>query len=137
GCHKESSVAAASATLSREQAAAHFAKQEIGLARASMQPLVAGANAAYEDLIRAASIEIADDKGALARSFLERAAKLEPNGAAVTFLRGQLARDAGDLKTAETLLESAHVAAPADLATTLALAQVESELEKPAKAEVL
>src|SRR5207244_1491613 len=75
GCHKESSVAAASATLSREQAAAHFAKQEIGLARASMQPLVAGANAAYEDLIRAASIEIADDKGALARSFLERAAK--------------------------------------------------------------
>ena len=116
-------------TLARERAAAYFAtEQQYGRAREELAPLVAGDGAELEDLVRAAAVEYADGRPEAASALLARAEKADPRSPAVLYLRGQIAREAGDYEAALPLLRAAHELAPADLPTRLALAEVEGEL---------
>lgn len=124
-------------TLARERAAMHFQKSELSRARDALAPLVAGEAAAFEDLVRAAAVELADAKQDAAEAFLARAAKVDGDAAALHFLRGQIQREAGETEKAREELRKAHAQAPDDLATRLALAEVEHDLENPARAEEL
>jgi tetratricopeptide (TPR) repeat protein len=123
--------------LARERAAAYVAKDERSRAREALAPLVARKDATFEDLIDAASIEMADNKTEIAGKFLDRAEKLAPKSPAVLFMRGQMAREAGETKTALAFLQQAHAAAPDDLPTMIILGAVLDDLDDTAAAEKL
>lgn len=114
--------------LARERAASFFEKQQWGEARIALQELVARPEAPLADVVGGAAIEYADNKTEPARKLLERAQKLDPNAAAVNYLLGRLATDAGHFDQALPLLQKAQAAAPADLPTRLALAEAQREL---------
>ncbi len=59
-----------------------------------------------------------------AQNYADSALKIDPKSVDAQVLRGQIARMTGDLKTAETLLEQAHLQAPSNLnaANQLAIA---------------
>jgi hypothetical protein len=121
----------------RERAASHFALDQKALARQALAPLVERKDAALEDLLRAAAIEFADGKTEACQTFLERAEKIDAKSPAIAYMRGQIAREAGEYKAALPLLRAAHERAPDDLPTMLALADVERNLGDPKSAEEL
>ncbi len=123
--------------LARERVAAHVARDERSRAREVLRPLVEGQDATAGDLLSAAAIELTDNRTTEAAAFLDRAAKLEPKSAAVAYLRGQMARDAGESKAARDHLKAALALAPDDLPTMLALAESEDELDNVAESERL
>jgi len=121
----------------RERVAVLIAKDQRTQAREELAALVAGTDSASEDLVRAAAIEVSDTRDAEAEAFLARAEKRDPQSAAVAFLRGQMARQAGDSEAASKYLMRAHELAPNDLPTKILLGAIEDDLEKPAEAEKL
>lgn len=125
------------ADLVRERVAAHIARDSRTSAREALRPLVEGDGAELVDLLAGASIELADNQPDAAEKFLDRAAALAPKSPAVAYLRGQLARDAGESKEARDFFRAALVDAPDDLPTKLALAEMEDELDDPTAAERL
>ncbi len=127
----------ATADLVRERVAAHLLRDERSRAREALRPLVDGGKPAFQDLITAAAIELADNQPEAAQGFLDRAAKLDAKSPALAYLRGQIAREAGQTKAAREAFRAALAGAPNDLPTKLALAEAEDELDSPAEAERL
>ncbi len=125
------------ADLVRERVAAHVSRDERSRAREVLRPLVERADAAFEDLLSGAAIELADNHPDAAQKFLDRAVALQPKSPAVAYLRGQMARDAGESKQAREFFRTALAAAPNDLPTKLGLAEAEDELDDPTTAERL
>jgi len=130
-------TAGANADLVRERVAAHLVRDERSRAREALRPLVDVEKAAFGDLLTAAAIELADNQPDAAKTFLERAAKLDGKSAALAYLRGQIARDAGETKAAREFFRAALGGAPDDLPTKLALGEAEDELDNAAEAERL
>jgi tetratricopeptide (TPR) repeat protein len=124
-------------TLARERAVAFYANNQNELARQELAPLVARKEARLDDLTAAAKLEFAENKTAACEALLARAAKLDSKSPDLAYMRGQIAREAGDFKGAKPFLESAHERAPDDLPTMLALADVEKQLGNVARAEDL
>jgi tetratricopeptide (TPR) repeat protein len=123
--------------LAREHVAHWFKKDKLTQAREVVAPLVAGADAKAEDLLRAATIEYSLSEAERAEEFLARAEALEPNSPALHFLRGQIARESGDPETAVRELRRAHELEPEDLPTTYILAQALQDLDEFEEAEAL
>lgn len=121
--------------LARERVAAHFAAGERSRAREALRPLVERTNPELQDLLAGAAIEITDGRPEACVAFLERAAELDAKSPAVAYLRGQLARKAGEVEAAREAFRTALAGAPHDLATKLALAEIEEELGGGAEAE--
>jgi len=132
-------AAPADRTQAREEAARYFTKsnRELGKARAALAPLVAGQDAAVEDLVAAAAVEYADGQLEATRAFVERAARRDADAPAVTFLQGQLALEAGDYAGARAKFEATLARVPTDLPTRLGLAEAENELDHLQRAEEL
>lgn len=124
-------------TLARERVAAYAAKDLRTRAREALAPLVNRPDAVVEDLVRAAAIEVSDNDAAEAESYLARAEKIAPDTAAIHYLRGQLAREAGDSESARVSLLAARALAPRDLPTAVLLGAIEDDLEHTAEAEKL
>ncbi len=133
GCPKESADPHQD-ELARERAAAWFEKSKYGEARTALQELVGRPAAPLGDLLGGAAIEYSDSKPEAARKLLERAQKLAPDSAAVHYMLGQIARDSGEFDKALPQLVKAEAAAPDDLPTRLALANVQRELGDSASA---
>ena len=129
--------ASAETILVREQVAHWFEGDNLDRARVLLAPLVADSEAATEDLVRAAAVEFAASKSAAALAFLERAAARDPKDATVCFLRGQLAREAGQLDLAARELRAALAAAPKDLPTRYLLAVTLGDLDQFEESEAL
>ncbi|MBL8862271.1 MAG: CRTAC1 family protein [Planctomycetes bacterium] len=123
--------------LVRERVAAHVGEAEFSRARELLRPLVERSGATLTDLLAGAAIELAADDAAAAQRFLDRAQKLAPESPAAHYLRGQLARNAGEMRAARDAFRRALAGAPDDLASKLSLAEAEDELEAPAAAERL
>ncbi|MBL8860049.1 MAG: hypothetical protein JNL28_16185 [Planctomycetes bacterium] len=126
-----------SATLIRERVAAFLAKDLRSQARAELAPLIERSDPAAEDLVRAAAIEVSDGQTEQALAHLAHAEKIAPDNASIAYLRGQLAREAGDSAAAVVHLRRARALAPHDLPTAILLGAVEDDLEHPAEAEKL
>jgi len=122
--------------LVRERTAARF-RDHKDLARATLAPLVARKDATAADLVTAAAIELADGKDSACAAFLDRAEKVDPNSAAVAYLRGQLARLGGDFQAAVPQFRKAHELAPLDLPSRLCLAEALAETDDEKGAETL
>lgn len=137
GAPPASPGATSGADLTRERVAAYLVRDERSRAREALRPLVDGTAATFGDLLAAASIELADNQPEAGKAFLDRAAKLDPKHPALAYLRGQVARDAGETKAAREFFRAALAAAPDDLPTKLGLAEAEDELDDPATAERL
>ncbi len=121
--------------VARERVAHWFEGQNLERARAELAPLVSGPDAQAQDLLRAAAIEFAASEPAAANAFLDRAEALDPDSAAVHFLRGQLAREEGELELALTELSAALALAPADLPTRYTRASTLQDLDRFEEAE--
>lgn len=110
-------------SLAREVAAAHFAEDHLERARAALAPLIARAEPAPEDLVRAAVVELALHTSDRARALLERAAPSLPNSPALHYNLGQLTFFDGDLVAAAKHFARAKELAPDDFPTRLMLAK--------------
>jgi hypothetical protein len=107
--------------VAREMAAAYFSKDEKGKARDTLAPLVAKSDAALEDLVDAAVVELALADVNKAKPFLDRAAKLDAKDAALNYCLGRLAELQADQKTAAVYFRKAVEAAPKDAPAKLHL----------------
>ena len=121
--------------VARERVAHWFEGQNLERARAELAPLVEGRAAKAQDLLRAAAIEFAASEPTAAGAFLDRAEALEPGSAAAHFLRGQIARESGELELALAELDLALAAAPADLPTRYTRASTLQDLDRFEEAE--
>ena len=121
--------------LTRERAAAWFSEDRLEDARRELAPLVASKSALAEDLLRAARIEFAANQAEAAASFLDRAESKGTQDPTLPFLRGQLARESGEIERAVKELERAHELTPSCLATHLALGAAYDDLDMGAEAE--
>jgi tetratricopeptide (TPR) repeat protein len=122
--------------LARERAAAHFRVRN-DLARAEIAPLLDRKDAAAQDLVLAAVIELVDGKTAECKALLARAQRADPRSAGAAYLLGQVAIQDGDFEGARPHLEKALALAPDDLPTRLSLAQAAFETGDTARAEQL
>ena len=121
--------------LARERAAAWFSEDRLEDARRELAPLVASKAASTEDLLRAARVEFAANQAEAAAGFLDRAESKGTQDPTLPFLRGQLARESGEIELAVKELERAHELTPSCLATHLALGAAYDDLDMGAEAE--
>jgi len=119
----------------RDQAAAHAELTLWDRARAALAPLVARDEATFDDLVRAAAVEFADNQPQAAALLLERAAALDGDAPALHFLRGQMAYEAGRAPQAVEHFRAALAGAPDDLPSRLMLGAVLHELGELEQAE--
>jgi hypothetical protein len=129
-CSADVELDPAQADASRDRAAARAEAGDWDRARSELAPLVAREDAAHPDLVHAAAVEFATSQVAAASALLERAERARPGSAAVRFLRGQIAYEAGDAPAALEHFAAAHAAEPADLPTRLMLGAVLNELDR-------
>ncbi|MAF66115.1 MAG: hypothetical protein CMJ84_10730 [Planctomycetes bacterium] len=129
-CSGGGELDAAAADAARDRAAARAGDGDWERARSELAPLVARGNALHEDLVRAAAVEFAASQTEAATELLERADTARKGSAAVRFLRGQIAYEAGDAPTALEHFSAAHDTAPEDLPTRLMLGAVLNELDR-------
>jgi tetratricopeptide (TPR) repeat protein len=124
--------------LARELAAAQFnkASRSLAEARQALAPLVERDKPQLRDLVHAAVVELELADLPRARALLERAAKLDPDDAALHYNFGRLAELDADFERAAQSFRKALKAAPTDTPTKVHLASVIDEAE-PAEAERL
>jgi tetratricopeptide (TPR) repeat protein len=130
GCSGEAQLDPTEADAARDRAAARAQAGDWERARTELAPLVARRDARHEDLLRAAAVEFASSRVEQASALLERAEAAQAGSAAVHFLRGQIAYEAGDAKAALEHFSAAHLAAPEDLPSRLMLGAVLNELDR-------
>ncbi len=121
----------------RELAAVHFFEDAREEARRALAPLVAGPDAAVQDLVSAATVELLAADVEAARGFLERAAAKAPDDPAVNYNLARLAEYEVDFETARAFYAKARAAAPDDVPTTIHLAEVNEILGDSGRAEEL
>ena len=109
-------------TLARDLVAAFVSKEEWNKARRALAPLVEGDDAAFEDLITAAVLELKAGDIEDVQRYLDRARSVDPASAVLDFLDGRIDHLVGDVELATEHYRSALSKAPKDPAAKYLLA---------------
>ncbi len=121
--------------IARDRAAEFFAREQWADARATLAPLVAARNAAAEDLLRAANVELAEEHAETARPLIERARELDAENPVLLWADYRVAAHGGDYEGALAKLEALRKLLPDDLTVRLAYADMLGQLERPEESE--
>jgi len=122
-------AASAEVLVARDRAAALFSEGQYSRARDVLAPLVAAPDAAIEDLINAACIELELMGAGQPRALVERAATSAPDDPRVQWALYRLYRGEGDFETALVHVRRAYELMPDSYATRFALASLLGELD--------
>lgn len=104
------------ATLLRARAEAYFVEDKKVEAAETLAPLVAGADAAVEDLVRAGIIQLALSHADEARTYADRADAAAPGDARVAFLLGNIMLRGLEFEAAADAFRRVLAVTPDDLA---------------------
>jgi tetratricopeptide (TPR) repeat protein len=129
--------AAADAVLARARAAAYFERGELARAREELAPLVARADAAVEDLERAAAVEFLDREERDPRPSFARLRAADGDNPALHYMEARLALEEGDFADAIEHFRAVQGAVPGDLATRVGLGATLADLGRTAEARAV
>ncbi len=129
--------ATAEVALARDRAAAFFEAKDLKRAREVVAPLIEGAGAAAEDLVRAAVIDYHDRAEQNPSPLLDRLQARDPMNAALHFMLAQVSIENGEYEKASEHYRVVLRSEPDDLASQLGLALVLDDLDEVEEAEQL
>jgi len=115
----------------RDLAAEYMIQDRKEEARKALAPLVEREDAAAEDLLRAANIELSEEKLDAARPYVEKASKLAPDDPATLWARFRMARIEFENEQALAILEPLVRQYPDDFKIQLAYTLVLDDLDGP------
>lgn len=122
--------------LAREHAAAEFRDQRYAAAREAIAPFAARADAALEDVVRAAIIEYADREKGAPEPWFDRIRARDPGHPSLRFMLARRALAEGRFDEAIRQFHAALARAPNDLGARLGLAATLADVDRYDEARV-